>query len=156
MNHFTTQLLFLFFSIISHTIFIYSISLTTHKRRGEVRSKNGLDTTAEVHVSNSCKAIFYVTQISFRLVMWRFLFILTYFSFSILVFIYCHFKNNYIYIFYFVQNCVFFICDVTHYVTCDATHDLTSILNVINSGPIQLLSMLKTTAYPFPLFSWRN
>lgn len=50
--HFTSRLLFLFL-ISSHAIlFFNSISLTTCEWRGKVRSKNGLDMTAEVHMSN--------------------------------------------------------------------------------------------------------
>lgn len=49
---------YFFFLISSHELlFLYSISLTTCKRRGKVRSKNGLNMTAEMHVSNSGKAI---------------------------------------------------------------------------------------------------
>ena len=52
MYHFTSQLLFLFL-ISSHAIlFFNSISLTTCEWRGKVRSKNGLDMTAEVLMSN--------------------------------------------------------------------------------------------------------
>ena len=74
-----------FFNIISCDTFLL-FNITNHtwdKRWGEVRSKNGLEMTAEVYVSNLCKAIF-VTQISFRLVMQYFWVKLTYFSVSIL------------------------------------------------------------------------
>ena len=68
--HFTSRLLVLFL-ISSHAIlFFNSISLTTCEWRGEVRSKNGLDMTAEVHVSNlhvkqlliSCRFFFSLTS----------------------------------------------------------------------------------------------
>ena len=50
--HFTRWLLVLFL-ISSHAIlFFNSISLTTCEWRGKVRSKNGLDMTAEVHLRN--------------------------------------------------------------------------------------------------------
>ena len=121
MYHFTSQLLFLFL-ISSHAIlFFNSISLTTREWRGEVRSKNGLDMTAGVHLRN-----LHVKQL---LILCRFhsglsryisnlnQHILVFQSYFLFIFI----SKTIIYVCFFIFQNFFFslTSDATHYVTCD-------------------------------------
>ena len=119
--HFTSRLLVLFL-ISSHAIlFFNSISLTTCEWRGKVRSKNGLDMTAEVHVSNlhvkqlliSCRfhsgLSHYISNLNQHILVFQ--------SYFLFIFI----SKTIIYLCFFIFQNFFFslTSDATHYVTCD-------------------------------------